>query len=312
MGRDRGRSLLRPLPLPPGSTVGVCAPSGPVDPGPLEAGLRWLEEAGYRTRCAAHVRARSGFLAGTDGERLGDLLELVRAPEVRGIILARGGYGVGRLLRELDAREIRRARKLFVGYSDATLLLLWLRHCAGLAGVHGPMLERSDATPTARARLLDILRGKGGGLPPLQGTPLAGGRARGPLVGGNLTLVAGSLGTPWEVDTRGAILFLEEVGEEPYAIDRFLLQLREAGKLREASGVAVGQLVDCSSERYPDVAARDVVAEILRAEVEGPIVEDLPFGHIADNRALGVGIPAEIDGDRGTLVLLDRVVEELA
>jgi muramoyltetrapeptide carboxypeptidase len=112
------------------------------------------------------------------------------------------------------------------------------------------------------------------------------------------------------VDTRGAILFLEEVGEEPYAIDRTLLQLREAGKLRGARGVAVGQLVDCASERYPEVTARDVVAEILKAEVEGPIVEDLPFGHVADNRALGVGIAAELDGNLGTLTLLGPVVED--
>lgn len=311
MGAGRGR-LRKPPPLAPGSTVGICAPSGPVDAGCLAAGLEWLREAGYRTRCAAHVEARDGFLAGSDGERLADLLELVRAPEVRGVMLARGGYGVGRLLGLLDADELRRARKLFIGYSDATLLLLWLRRCAGLAAIHGPMLERSDAAPEARERLLALVRGDPQGLAPLRGTPLQGGRARAPLVGGNLTLVAGSLGTPWEVDTRGAILFLEEVCEEPYAIDRLLRQLGAAGKLRSASGVAVGQLVDCASERYPEVVARDVVAEVLRTEVEGPIVQDLPFGHVADNRALGVGVDAKLDGERGTLALLEPVVEENA
>ena len=305
-----GRKLTKPLALPPGSTVGICAPSGPVDVSALEAGLLWLDRAGYKTRCGAHLRDRCGFFAGGDEQRLGDLLELVRAPEVRAIILARGGYGLGRLLGRLDPRELRRARKLFVGYSDATLLLLWLSRCAGLAGVHGPMLERSDTTPEARERLLELLRGGTGRQVPLEGAPLQGGRSRGRLVGGNLTLLAGSLGTPWEVDTRGAILFLEEVGEEPYAIDRTLLQLREAGKLRGARGVAVGQLVDCASERYPDVTARHVVAEILKAEVEGPIVEDLPFGHVADNRALGVGIAAELDGNLGTLTLLGPVVED--
>ncbi len=310
MRLSRGRALKRPLSLPPGSTIGICAPSGPVDDSPLEEGLHWLDEAGYRTRCGENLRARSGFLAGTDRERLADLLELIRAPEVRAIVLARGGYGVGRLLPQLDPVEIRRARKLFVGYSDATLLLLWLRRCAGLASVHGPMLERSDATLPARARLLEVLRGGPEALVPLEGELLRGGRVRGPLVGGNLTMLAGSLGTPWEVDTRGAILFFEEVGEKPYAIDRCLLQLREAGKLKQARGVAVGQLVDCVDERYPQVAARDVVAEILQAEVGGPIALDLPFGHVADNRALGVGITAELDGDRGTLALVDPVVEE--
>ncbi len=303
------RRRVKPLALRPGSTVGICAPSGPVDAAALEDGLRWLDRAGYQTRCGAHLRDRSGFLAGTDEQRLADLLELVRAPEVRAIMLARGGYGLGRLLGRLDPTEIRRARKLFVGYSDATLLLLWLSR-AGLVGVHGPMLERSDTTPEARERLLELLRGGAGRLIPLEGAPLKRGRSRGRLVGGNLTLLAGSLGTPWELDTRGAILFLEEVGEEPYAIDRALTQLREAGKLRAARGVAVGALVDCTSERYPDVTARHVVADILKAEVEGPIVEDLPFGHVADNHALGVGIAAELDGNLGTLTLLGPVVED--
>lgn len=309
MRLGRRRSLIKPLSLPPGSTIGICAPSGPVETEPLERGLRWLEEAGYETRCGPHLRERSGFLAGTDGERLDDLRELIRAPEVCGIIFARGGYGMGRLLRQLDPAEVRRTRKLFVGYSDATLMLLWLARCAGLAGVHGPMLERGDAAPEARERLLTLLRGGGGTLAPLQGVSLKGGSRRGRLVGGNLTMLAGSLGTPWEIDTRGAILFFEEVGEEPYAIDRQLSQLREAGKLREARGVAVGQLVDCRSARYPEVSARDVVAEILEAEVEGPIVEDLPFGHVADNRALGIGIAAELDAYHGTLAMLDTVVE---
>jgi muramoyltetrapeptide carboxypeptidase len=301
-------SLLHPRPLAPGSTLGICAPAGPVDEEALAAGIRWLEGAGYAVRCARHLHGRQGYLAGPDAERLEDLLELWGAPEVRGIILARGGYGIARILRQLDPSELRRARKLVVGYSDATSLLLFLRRHAGLAAVHGPMLERADVTEAARARLLALVRGEPAALEPLEGSGVAGGRASGPLVGGGLTLIASSLGTPWEIDTRGAIVFLEEVCEEPYAIDRLLVQLREAGKLREAAGIAVGQLVQCESERYPEFCARDVVREVLASEVEGPIVEDLPFGHIADNRALGFGVKAELDGKRGTLTLLEPVV----
>ncbi len=303
-------SLLLPRPLAPGSTVGVCAPAGPVDGKALAAGIRWLEDAGYVVRCGRHLRARYGYLAGTDEERLADLLELWRAPEVRGIVLARGGYGLPRILRDLDPSELRQARKLVVGYSDATSLLLFLRRCAGLAAVHGPMLERPDVTELARARLLALVRGEAAALEPLEGAGIVGGRVCGPLVGGGLTLVASSLGTPWEIDTRGAIVFLEEVCEEPYVIDRLLIQLREAGKLRDAAGVALGQLVCCESERYPEPRARDVLREVLTSEVKGPIVEDLPFGHIPDHRALGVGVQAELDGDRGTLTLLEPVVEE--
>jgi muramoyltetrapeptide carboxypeptidase len=132
---------------------------------------------------------------------------------------------------------------------------------------------------------------------------------RGRLVGGNLRMVAASLGTPWEIDTRGAILFLEEVGEQPYSIDRSLVQLREAGKLGAALGVAVGALVECESERYPETSARDALCEILGGAVDGPIALDLPFGHIADHRALGFGVRAELDGGRGSLSLLEPVVD---
>jgi muramoyltetrapeptide carboxypeptidase len=303
-------SLLLPRPLAPGSTLGVCAPAGPVDEEALDAGIRWLEREGYAVRCARHLRERRGYLAGSDEQRLADLIELWHAPEVRGIVLARGGYGLARILRQLDPLELREVPKLVVGYSDATSLLLFLRRCAGLAGVHGPMLERTDLTAQARVRWLALVRGEAAALEPLKGSGLAPGRAVGPLVGGGLTLVAGSLGTPWEIDTRGAILFLEEICEEPYAVDRLLTQLREAGKLCDVAGVAVGQLVRCESERYPESDVRDVLREILAPEVEGPVVEDLPFGHIADHRALGYGVQAELDGKQGTLTLLEPVVEE--
>ncbi len=302
-------ALLLPRALTPGSTVGVCAPAGPVDEKALDAGIGWLEDAGYVVRCGRHLHARHGYLAGTDEQRLEDLLELWRAADVDGIVLARGGYGLPRILRHLEPSELRRGRKLVVGYSDATSLLLYLRRCAGLASVHGPMLEKPELSEGARAHLLALMQGEPAALVPLEGTGVAGGRARGALVGGGLILVAGSLGTPWEIDTRGAILFLEEICEQPYAIDRLLIQLREAGKLRDAAGVALGQFVSCESERYPESCARDVLREVLASEVKGPIVEDLPFGHILDHRALGVGTRAELDGDRGTLTPLEPVVE---
>ena len=303
--------LLKPRPLAPGAAVGVCAPSGPVrDPEALERGLAWLAGEGFEVRCAPHLHARTGYLAGSDDERLADLLDLLRDPGVGAILPARGGYGLPRLLSRIDPGELRSARKLVVGYSDATSLLLYASRRAGVAGVHGPMLERPDTTAEARARLLALVRGEAEAGEPLSGRPVRAGRAAGPLVGGNLRMLAASLGTPWEVDTRGAILFFEEVGEQPYALDRSLVQLREAGKLGQAAGVAVGALVDCESERYPETSAGDAVREALDAAVDGPVVEGLPFGHAADNRALGFGVRAELDGARGSLALLEAVVED--
>jgi muramoyltetrapeptide carboxypeptidase len=279
------------------------------DPEALESNIAWLEREGVRVRRAPHLLARRGYLAGSDDERLADLLELLRDPEVGAILVARGGYGCGRFLSRLDARALRRARKPIAGYSDATSLLLWLDARAGLPSIHGPMLERGDFAAGARERLLALLRGEPGGQAPLYGTGLRPGRARGRLVGGNLRMLAASLGTPWEVDARGAILFLEEVGEQPYSIDRSLVQLREAGKLAGAVGVAVGALVHCESERYPEISARAALCEILAGSCAGPIALDLPFGHIADHRALGFGALAELDGTSGRLELLEPVVE---
>jgi muramoyltetrapeptide carboxypeptidase len=306
----RSAARLRPHALAPNAWIGVCATSGPVrDPAALEAGIAWFESQGLRVRRAPHLGSRRGYLAGSDDERLSDLVELLRAPEVGAIVIARGGYGSGRFLSRLDPRLVRRSRKPIVGYSDVTSLLLWLDVRARLLAIHGPMLDRADCPDEARARLLALLRGDPSGQAVLRGSGLRPGRARGRLVGGNLRMVAASVGTPWEIDTRGALLFLEEIGEQPYSIDRSLVQLREAGKLAEAAGVAFGGIVDCEAKRYPETTALDAIREILLAAVDGPIALDLPFGHIADHRALGFGAAAELDGSSGTLELLEPAVE---
>lgn len=307
--QGRRPSLVRPRAIAAGATIGVCAPSGPVRPEVLDAGIAWLEREGFRVRVATHLRERCGYLAGTDDERCGDLAEMVDDSSVDAIVLARGGYGCSRILRRLDPQRFRAARKPIVGYSDATLLLLWLLRQAGLVSIHGPMLERVDADPCARGRLLDLLRGEHTAREPLRGEGIRGACARGRLVGGNLSMVVASLGTPWEIDTRNAILFLEEVDEAPYAIDRMLVHLRDAGKLAPLVGVAVGRLVDCTSERYPEPRARDTVRDILLEETTCPIAMEFPFGHVADNRALGLGVRAELDARLGTLALVEPVVE---
>lgn len=305
-----GRGLRKPRALRPGSLVGVCAPAGPLAAERIDAGVAWWEAQGFRVRCAPHLRERRGYLAGDDAARAGDLRALLSDPEVACIVAARGGYGISRILRDLEPGLLRETRALLVGYSDTTALSLALLQGGALASVHGPMLERTDLSPAAGERLLALLRGEPAALEPLAGEPLATGRARGPLVGGNLKMLTASLGTPWEIQTDGAILFFEEIGEQPYAIDRALVQLRDAGKLAAAAGVAVGQLVDCSSERYPETRACDVLRDVLVPAVSGPVVAGLPFGHVADNRALGVGVPAELDGAAGTLALLEAVVED--
>ena len=303
------RKRIRARRLRDGVRIGVCAPAGPVSTETLDAGLRWLDECGVEVRCSDHLRQRSGFLSAEDSQRLADIESLLHDPEVGVILAARGGYGITRILDRIDVPHFIRERKLFIGYSDATALSLRLL-AEGLCSIHGPMLEREDASREARERLLALARGHDAGLTPIEGKTIVGGRAEGILVGGNLKLLAASLGTGWEIQTDGAVLFFEEVAEQPYAIDRSLQQLREAGKFRGVQGVAVGALVDCESPRYPEVSACDVIRDVLVSEVDGPIVAGLPFGHIADNRALGVGVQAELNGNDGTLRMIEAVVED--
>jgi muramoyltetrapeptide carboxypeptidase len=301
--------LIKPRAVGPGATLGIAAPGGPVDPATLAAGRAVWEAAGFRVVHRDDLVARRGYLAGDDDRRASELTDLVANPAVDAIVCARGGYGSARILDRLDPQAFRAARKPLVGYSDVTALLLWQRRRAGLVGFHGPMLERGgDVDPDALRALIGALAGdRAAECRRWSGCGRIGGRRTGRLVGGNLVLVAASLGTPWEIDTRGAILLLEEVGEQPYRIDRMLQQLRAAGKLAPLAGIGVGGLIGCTDPRYPEPAALDVVTEIARP-LGIPVLTDLPFGHRRDNCAWAVGVRATIDGDAGTLEILEAGV----
>lgn len=299
--------LRKPRALRPGATVGVAAPGGPVDPELVAAGAAMWEAAGFRIYRREDLTERRGYLAGDDARRAAELMQFVRAPDIDAIVCARGGYGCDRILDRLDAQAFRKAAKPLVGYSDVTALLLWQRRCAGLAGFHGPMLEHGgEQPPDVLAGLLGQLTGASEP-PRLTGTGRGGGRAEGRLAGGSLTLVAASLGTPWEIETEGAILLLEEVGERPYRVDRMLQQLRAAGKLAGLAGIGFGDLSTCVDDRY-ETRIGEVVAEVV-APLGVPCVTELPFGHVRENAAWPVGGRATLDGSTGELTVLERGVE---
>jgi len=266
-----------------------------------------LRELGFEPRLRDDVVARRGYLAGDDERRAAELTGFVEDPDVDAIVCARGGYGCHRIVPMLDATLFRKAAKPLVGYSDITTLLLWQRKVAGLVGFHGPMLERGrKVEPEARESLVRSLTGMGA-LPRLPGKSVFGGWAEGRLVGGNLAVVVASLGTPWEIDTRGAILCLEEVNEAPFRIDRALHQLLAAGKLGVAEGVAIGSLIGCEDPRYPSPTVDEVLEEIL-APLAVPVVCGLAFGHGSPNLTWPFGARAALDGDRGELELLEAGV----
>jgi muramoyltetrapeptide carboxypeptidase len=298
--------FLKPRAVRKGDCIAVAAPGFAVDPARLESGAERLRAAGFRVCWRPDVLAQEGYLAGSDARRAAELMQWIRDDGVAAIVCARGGWGAQRVLARLDAARVREARKPLVGFSDVTTLLLWQLRRAGLAGFHGPMLEREAGPSDAELeRLVRALAGEP--LPPLAGAGRRGGRAEGRLVGGSLTLLAASLGTPWEVDTRGAIVAFEEIGEKPYAIDRDLHHLAAAGKLDAAAGFAVGSLLGCEDPKRATPTADEVVFGVL-SRWKKPLVTGLPFGHAQPNLVWPVGVRAALDGKRGELRLLEAGV----
>lgn len=283
------------------------APAGPVPREAFLAGLRILE-ARYRVVHDDGVFCRTGYLAGDDARRAAELNRYLADPDVRAIHCARGGYGIMRILPALDAAALRRA-PLIVGFSDVTALLAWAWARAGVRGVHGPNVTQLAAVPAAdQAALWRLLEDPAPpGLWATGLTRVTGGVARGPLVGGNLEVLSRLVGTDTLPSLRGAILFLEEVGERPYRLDRTLTHLALAGALAGVAGVLVGDLVKCDEPDGSGPGPTEVVAERL-ATLGVPVCLGMPAGHGARNRALPLGAPAVLDADAGTLELLEGAV----
>ncbi len=291
-------------PLDEGEPLGVVALSGPVEPHRLDAGLEALLGEGRPVLVAPNVRERTavGYLAGDDDRRLAGL-EWVLDVGARVVVAARGGYGVSRLLPRLPWDRLIADRITFVGFSDLTALLNPLARRGGAVQVHGPMVAAGLARKGPRRRLLRLLEGglAGGTLFRFgPGQVVRPGRARGRAVGGNLTVLCSLLGTPYEPEWDGAVVFLEEVNEPVYRIDRLLTHLWTAGRLSRAAALVGGSLKGCG----PPALRREVWRRLLAEVAPGgaPVVVDLPFGHGARNLAFPLGAEVEVDTGAGRVV----------
>lgn len=305
---------IKPKRLRPGDIIGVIAPASPGDPELAAAGISWLEEQGFQVRPGMTINQTLGYLSGPDEARAADINAMFAAPDIDGIICLRGGYGTMRLLELLDYDIIRSHPKVFVGYSDITALHVSIGQRTGLVTFHGPMVASDmgkDMSPytwecffravTAPEPLGPV------GNPPLSPAPvfIAAGTAQGCLTGGNLTLIASTLGTPYEIDTRGKILCCEEVGEAPYRIDRMLTQLLLAGKLQDAAGIVFAVCAGCDTEANPPSFT---VEEVLRNRLGGlkkPVLYNLHFGHTADKATLPLGVRAILGAEAGGLEIIE-------
>jgi muramoyltetrapeptide carboxypeptidase len=307
--------LLTGKPLPPGGTIGIVTPASPYNTrSDVLRGIAWWEARGYHVTLAAGALDRTDYFAGSPARRAADLVDMFADPAVDAIQCLRGGFGSAEIIPLLDFASIAAHPKAFVGFSDITALHCALQRFTGLATFYGPSLtslhDPDEAGLTGR-RLLQVLSGATtGALPrnpadPFQRT-LSPGRASGRLVGGCLSDLMHTLGTPWEFDLQGAIFVFEEVGSSPHSIERALLQLSQAGKLNGLRGIAIGELPGCEwngdgGSPFPHTKTLEQVFEDRLAGLGVPVVTGFPFGHGDPFVTLPLGVQATLDGTAGTL-----------
>ncbi|HEX6041677.1 LD-carboxypeptidase [Longimicrobium sp.] len=304
--------MIVPPKLEAGARVALVAAAGPIPEGGVERAMERVRSVGWEPVAGQNCRGRRGYLAGSDAERAADLNAALRDPQIRAVWFLRGGYGTMRILDDIDWPALARDPKPLIGFSDNTAVHLGA-NAVGVVGFHGPHPHTPEFPDFARDGLLRVLASaEPAGVLPFppggaeRGETLAGGSAEGPLVGGNLSLLSATMGTPYAVQPEGAILFIEEVGESPYRLDRMLSHLTLAGVLDAVSGIAVGGITEVPGENG-DALAREVLHDRL-GRLGVPVAIGFPFGHIDDNWTLPVGLRARLDADAGTLALLEGAV----
>jgi muramoyltetrapeptide carboxypeptidase len=318
-------TLLKPKPLRPGDTVALITPSTYVSsPDALQLAKRTVEYFGLKWKLGRNAGKRTGYLGGTVDERVADLHAAFTDPEVQAVFCTRGGYGAAMLLDKIDFALIRSHTKIFTGFSDITALHLGLHQQSGMVTFHGPtvLADFSDYTLEHFRRALFDARPLGVLRNPVEERPirpkhplrtLQGGQGTGALAGGNLTLISTTMGTPWEIQTDGKLLFLEDVDEQPYSMDRMLTQLRLAGKFRHIRGLILGQCRDCAARDFkPAFESTFSLGEVydnILGELKVPVLAGLTIGHTEDQLTLPLGVRATLDADAGTLTVEEEALD---
>lgn len=312
--------MVKPKTLKPGDTIGLITPSSYVfDTWRIDLAASRLEAVlGVRCRLGRYVKGRHGYMAGTEKERLEDLHTMFADRGVAGVFCLEGGYGTERLLPGIDYELVRKNPKVLLGYSDITGLHLAITRRAGLVTFHGPVaLGSLPAWSLASLKKALFSPDSVGDLsnPPEEDPnwplfPLhtvTPGKARGPIAGGNLTLVSTTMGTPYEIEAKGKILFLEDTGEAPYRVDRMLTQLKLAGKLQEAAGIVWGTCTDCTPAKSSfevNLSMSDLLDEIL-GDLGKPVLAGLVFGHTKEKATIPMGVEAELDAGEKKVAIIE-------
>jgi muramoyltetrapeptide carboxypeptidase len=297
--------VYKPPPLKRGGRIGIVAPAGCVDPAAVEEGVEAVRKEGFAVELAPNVYRRKGYLAGDELARADDLVNFFQRADIDAIFCARGGFGSMQLLPHM-INQLK--PKIFVGYSDITVLLNWFLQKFHMVTFHAPMVAMDIArglSERAKEHFWGLLTGEMREWKVELGEIIRPGMIEAEMIGGCLSLLVTTLGTPYEVDTTGKLLFLEDTDEKPYRIERMLTHLKMAGKLDRLSGLVFGDFTRCEGEGTRDV--RQVIGELF-AEAPYPVVMGMAAGHGQENLAIPFGVKMALDGQAGTLSLSESPV----
>lgn len=289
------QAMDNPKALRVGDTIGIAAPASPFDRKKFIRGIHVLENLGFKAFYRNDIFDQSRYLAGTDSRRAQELGELFSNQEISAIMFARGGYGSQRIIPLLDAGFLSKHRKPVIGFSDVTALLTYLRQSAGVPTFYGPVITLLGSTKSEMTgkSLLKAITAQGalGKISSEPAKTIKVGKASGKITGGCLTIINSSIGTPYELKFEDSILFIEDIGEKVYVLDRMLTQLKNCGALSKVKGIIFGSLIPPEQEPY-DV--KSMIEDVLR-DFHGPVIMDFPAGHIDEFITLPLGADVTLD-----------------
>ncbi|MFQ6084579.1 MAG: LD-carboxypeptidase [Candidatus Aminicenantia bacterium] len=298
--------MKKPKALKMGDTIGIFAPGSPVKKEIFEQGLAELEKLGYKYKYSQNIFLKEKFLAGTDEIRAKNFIDLLKDKEIKVLIGARGGYGSIRMISYLENSNFDfNQPKILVGSSDLTVLLLYFLQKHKWIIFYGPMVSSAIAFKQYdKKSFIHSLCSSSPLSPLITGKVIKPGKAQGILTGGCLSLIVSTLGTPYEINTNGKILMLEDYQEKPYKIDRYLMHLKLADKFSKVKGIVFGEMKECVQHPDQGYELEDIIEEFFK-EYSFPILFGFPFGHSENTFTLPLGIKAELDSDLPGLIFLE-------
>lgn len=313
------KKTLKPKSLKKGDSIGLIAPGSAVTETQFQEAILNIEKLGFKPVYTKNILAKHGYLAGKDQLRLDDLHQMFSNPKINGIWCIRGGYGCTRILQNIDYQIIKNNPKALIGYSDITALLQAIHLKTGLIGFHGPVavspltdfnldiFQKVLMNPSPQLELKNAMENRENAADNFQTKAIRQGAATGILTGGNLSLISALAGTPYEVSYKNKILFLEDVGEKPYRIDRMLTQLRQSGDLNQAAAIILGIFKGCKGDE-DSLSLMETLNDRL-GDLQIPVIYGMSIGHIDNQLTLPVGIKARLDTVSETITLLENAVE---